>query len=109
MTGMNSFQWQWRPNLRLGGSLALSIQFVFLAGAILIGGMAAGGEAPVAKRPAEFREIPARGPVRFRPSEAETQVPEHFQLSPHEFEYQTRLLRAGEKFRLLRVTFPSPV
>jgi dienelactone hydrolase len=95
--------------LRIGGSLALAIPLGCLAAVLLIGGAAAAGEAPVAKQHAEFREIPARGSVRFHLTEAESRVPEHFQLQPHEFAYQTRPLRAGENFRLLRVTFPSPV
>ena len=61
-------------------------------------------------RPApEFAEVPAQGQVTFRPGATEDRVPAHFRLDSHEFEFQSRVLRSGEKYRLHRLTFPSPV
>jgi dienelactone hydrolase len=57
----------------------------------------------------EFAEIPEKGKVRFKPAPAEDRVPEHFRLAAHEFEFHSKPVRAGSRFRMLRVTFPSPV
>ncbi len=52
--------------------------------------------------------FPNRAKVRFCPGDAESRVPLHFRLDAHEFEFQSRVLRGGEKYRLHRLTFPSP-
>ncbi|MGE5192794.1 MAG: alpha/beta hydrolase family protein [Deltaproteobacteria bacterium] len=70
---------------------------------------AARAEEPVAKPAPEFADIPAREVVRFEPAEAESRVPEHFRLAAHDFEARSRAVRAGSRFRMVRVTFPSPV
>jgi dienelactone hydrolase len=57
----------------------------------------------------EFVEVPTQGEVSFRPAESESRVPSHFQLEPHKFEFQSRVLRGGDKYRMHRLTFPSPV
>src|SRR6266446_1489605 len=70
---------------------------------------AARADEPAPKTEVEFAEVPARGMVRFEPAQTEEQVPEHFRLAAHEFEFQSRLVRGGGKLRMLRVTFASPV
>jgi dienelactone hydrolase len=57
----------------------------------------------------QFAEIPAEGKAEFRSAADEAQVPKLFQLQPHEFGFQSRFVHGGEKFRMYRVTFPSPV
>jgi cephalosporin-C deacetylase-like acetyl esterase len=47
--------------------------------------------------------------VKFEPAKDESNVPEHFRLTMHDFDFQSRPVRGGAKFRMLRVTFPSPV
>jgi dienelactone hydrolase len=76
---------------------------------LLLCAAVAAAEEPLPKRAAEFAEIPPRGTVRFEPGDAESQVPEHFRLPAHEFEFQSRGVQGGARFRMLRVTFPSPV
>jgi dienelactone hydrolase len=76
---------------------------------LLLCAAVAKAEEPAAKPAAEFAEIPARGTVRFEPGDAESKVPEHFRLAAHEFAFQSRAVQGGNRFRMLRVTFPSPV
>ena len=66
-------------------------------------------EDPPSKPAPEFAELPARGTVHFVSGETEDEVPERFQLKPHEFDYQTKTVRTAGKIRFSRVTFPSPV
>jgi len=82
-------------------NLALSILFVAFA--------VAHADEPASKSEPEYTAVPARGTVRFEPAQDEVQVPEHFRLTAHDFDFQSRPLRGGAKFRMLRVTFPSPV
>ena len=61
-------------------------------------------------RPAvEFADVPAQGQVTFRAGDSEGRVPAHFRLDSHTFEFQSRVLRGGQKYRLHRLTFPSPL
>jgi cephalosporin-C deacetylase-like acetyl esterase len=71
--------------------------------------LAARAAEPELKSEPEYTEVPAHGNVKFEPPQDESQVPEHFRLTAHEFDYQSRPVRGGGKFRMLRVTFPSPV
>lgn len=56
-----------------------------------------------------FADLPERGTARFKTGSAESTVPGHFHLEPHEFDFQSRLAHGGEKYRMHKVTFPSPV
>jgi cephalosporin-C deacetylase-like acetyl esterase len=76
---------------------------------LLLCAAAAVAEEAAPKRAPEFAEIPARGTVRFKTGDAESRVPEHFRLPEHEFVFQSRAVQSGARFRMLRVTFPSPV
>ncbi|MBS0264345.1 MAG: alpha/beta hydrolase family protein [Planctomycetes bacterium] len=62
-----------------------------------------------AKPVSAFTDVPAAGKVEFRPAALETSIPERFRLTGHEFDFQSQLAHGGEKFRMFRVTFPSPV
>ena len=64
---------------------------------------------PAGEMPPEFVTLPAKSLVRFRPTEAERQVPERFRLPPHEFSAQAISERETVSTRVFRVTFPSPV
>src|SRR5262245_25786182 len=77
--------------------------------ALLTFAAAARADGPASRPAPEFAEVAARGKVQFEPAEAEQEVPEHFRLTAHEFEFQSRAVREGSKFRMLRITFPSPV
>lgn len=61
------------------------------------------------KAPPEFPELPARGTIRFEPAGLESNVPEHFRLEAHEFDFRSKVLREGKVMRIARLTFPSPV
>jgi cephalosporin-C deacetylase-like acetyl esterase len=61
------------------------------------------------KATSEFVDVPAQGQVTFNPDESESRVPAHFRLDSHKFEFQSRLLRGGDKYRMHRLTYPSPV
>ena len=61
------------------------------------------------KPPIEFAEIADRGLIKLQPGDSERTVPERFRLEAHEFEFRSKPVRSGAKFRLVRVTFPSPV
>jgi len=56
-----------------------------------------------------FVDLPEQGTARFKTGIAEPTVPAHFHLEPHEFEFQARFAHGGEKYRMHKVTFPSPV
>jgi dienelactone hydrolase len=90
-------------------SLPRAICRALILSTLLLAFSAARAEEPGDKLAPEFAEIAARGVVCFEPAAAESEVPEHFRLQSHEFEYQSRPVRAGNRFRMLRVTFPSPV
>jgi cephalosporin-C deacetylase-like acetyl esterase len=47
--------------------------------------------------------------VGFRPAEKEEIVPHRFRLDAHEFDFKSQYVQGGGKFRMFRVTFPSPV
>src|SRR5262245_13401647 len=79
------------------------------AAVLLTCGAAAIADESTSKRTPECADVASRGIVQFEPVDGEKQVPEHFRLPAHEFEFQSRPVRAGMKFRMLRVTFPSPV
>ncbi|HLJ10505.1 MAG TPA: alpha/beta hydrolase family protein [Planctomycetaceae bacterium] len=87
---------------------ALGFSWLTLALVVVSASLATAEERP-SKPAREFVDIPARGTIRFETSQAEDAVPEHFRLQPHEFEFETRFLQSGGKFRLLRLTYPSPV
>jgi dienelactone hydrolase len=76
---------------------------------LLLACAAARADEPAEKRAQEFADVPAKGKVRFAPAAGEERVPEHFRLASHEFEFQSRPVQSGSRFRMLRVTFPSPV
>jgi cephalosporin-C deacetylase-like acetyl esterase len=77
---------------------------------LLIAGTAAVPDDSAAQKPAlEFAEIASRADVRFDPGDGEPKVPERFRLAAHDFECRARPVRSGSRFRLVRVTFPSPV
>jgi dienelactone hydrolase len=57
----------------------------------------------------EFADIPAQGQVVFSPGGTETNVPTPFRLESHNFEFQSRAVRSGQKYRLHRLIYPSPV
>ena len=83
-----------------------------LAAAVMLLATADGparADEPVEKPRAEFAEVPARGKVRFENAAGSDRIPEQFRLEPHEFDFRTRPLRTGKHFRLMAVTFPSPV
>jgi hypothetical protein len=86
-----------------------TLRFAPLAAALLLSSVAVRAAEPAPKTAPEFTVVPARGPVTFEPGDAEITVPEHFRLDRHEFEYQARPVYGGNRFRMLRVTFPSPV
>src|SRR5262245_59836785 len=88
---------------RLTGRDAIAIVALFTFAA------AARADGPASRPAPEFAEVAARGSVQFEPAETEQDVPEHFRLTAHDFEFQSRAVRGGPKFRMLRVTFPSPV
>ncbi|MFN9270293.1 MAG: alpha/beta hydrolase family protein [Planctomycetaceae bacterium] len=58
---------------------------------------------------AEWCELPDTGEVPFAPAENELQVPEHFRLESHRFEFETKVLRKANRVRAARVKFPSAV
>ena len=64
---------------------------------------------PAAKSTVEFAVVPEQGQVTFIPAETEGRVPAHFRLEAHKFDFQSRVLRGGDKYRMHRLTFPSPV
>jgi len=63
----------------------------------------------VSDQPIKFCELPVTGSIDFSPAETEASVPEHFQLSSHQFEFTTRPLRKANRVRACEVMFPSPV
>ena len=70
-------------------------------------------DAPVAKNQwhtlrVEFAEIADRALVKFQPGDSEATVPERFRLEAHEFEFRSKAIRSGARFRVLHVKFPSP-
>jgi len=68
------------------------------------------GPAQTAVEPrSAFLELAAAGSIRFRVTPDEPQVPEHFRLEDHTFDYQARPLRQTRAVRAVGVTFPSPV
>lgn len=79
-----------------------------LAG-LLIFLTAAGADETAAKPATQFADVAALGKVDFQPAANEGNVPERFQLQSHEFEFKSQFAYGGEKFRMYRVTFPSPV
>ncbi len=81
----------------------LAVVWLFFSGV-----MGAADERP-AKKALHFLEIPARGTVTFQPGPDESKVPEYFRLTPHQFEFRTKPLYAGPKYRVSRLTYPSPV
>lgn len=52
---------------------------------------------------------PTRGEATFRPSEAESSVPERFRLEGATFPYEMEDLRRDRKYTVWAVRFPSPV
>jgi len=60
-------------------------------------------------REVEYCPLPPQGTVAFRPAENEADVPPHFQLAEHEFDFTTKPLRKANRVRACQVTFPSPV
>jgi dienelactone hydrolase len=88
------------------GVLLLAIQCCVIA--------AARGEdrspvSPTSGRGVEYCPLPPRGKVAFQPAENEADVPPHFQLQEHEFDFTTKPLRKANRVRACQVTFPSPV
>ncbi|MBI3862197.1 MAG: alpha/beta hydrolase family protein [Planctomycetia bacterium] len=57
----------------------------------------------------QFADVAAEGKVAFKPAADESNVPKLFQLQPREFEYKSQYAHGGARFRMYRVTFPSPV
>src|SRR5579872_1681551 len=82
--------------------------FALMAAAIYLPGHCRADE-PAEKRQAEFVEVPERDTVRFENAEGSDHIPEPFRLEPHEFAARARLARSGKHFRIMGVTFPSPV
>jgi dienelactone hydrolase len=76
---------------------------------LVLGTAAVPDDSPAPKPAVEFAEIATRGNVTFQPGDAESEVPVRFRLKAHEFEFRAKPVRSGSKFRLVRVTFPSPV
>lgn len=68
-------------------------------------------ERPAASKSAgvNYLEIPQTGQVSFQPAEEEQQVPEHFRLAPHEFDFESQPVKQANRVRAVKVTFPSPV
>lgn len=64
---------------------------------------------PAEKPEFEFVEVPERDTVQFENAEGSDRIPEQFRLEPHEFAARARLARPGKHFRIMGVTFPSPV
>lgn len=62
-----------------------------------------------AKPAAEFVDVPATGQVTFTPADTEGRVPAHFKLESHNFEFKSRAMYGGEKYRMHKLTYPSPV
>ena len=79
-----------------------------IGAALFAGAPGRADEKPVRSAP-EFAEVPAQGRVTFSPGDSEGRVPTQFRLDSHQFEFQSRVLRGGEKYRLHRLTYPSPV
>ena len=57
----------------------------------------------------EYCPLPPQGKVVFRPAGNEAEVPPHFQLEAHEFDFWAKPLRKANRVRACQVTFPSPV
>src|SRR5262245_8975261 len=76
---------------------------------LLVAFAVARADEPASKSELEYTDVPTRGTVRFEPAQDEVQIPEHFRLTAHDFDFQSRPLLGGARLRMLRVTFPSPV
>jgi cephalosporin-C deacetylase-like acetyl esterase len=57
----------------------------------------------------EYCPLPPQGKVAFQPAENEAEVPTHFRLEAHEFDFTSKPLRKANRVRACQVTFPSPV
>ena len=64
---------------------------------------------PTGGREVEYCPLAPHGKVAFQPAENEAEVPTHFQLEAHEFDFATKPLRKANRVRACQVTFPSPV
>jgi cephalosporin-C deacetylase-like acetyl esterase len=100
-----------RPTLRGISIWQFGVKRHSLAAVFLLAAStAAVADEPAAPKPAvEFAEIVDRGLVKFQSGDSESTVPERFRLETHEFEFLSKPVRSGARFRLVRVTFPSPV
>jgi len=83
-----------------------SVAFLAL---LLLAPAASKSEEKPAKSVVEFMDVPAAGEVTFTTAETESRVPAHFQLESHKFEFKSKAAHGGEKYRMHRLTFPSPV
>jgi len=92
----------WRMRLMARSSLGLSAM-LFLC--LVATGRAADNSAIAAAHLA----VPKFGTVDFRPTEAESTVPQLFHLKSHRFSFETEYTRASGPVRIYKVRFPSPV
>jgi cephalosporin-C deacetylase-like acetyl esterase len=87
----------------------IRVSAVALLTLLLATAVPAAAEEKPARAALEFVDVPEQGQVTFSPGESESRVPTQFQLDSHKFEFQSRVLRGGDKYRMHRLTYPSPV
>ena len=58
---------------------------------------------------ASFANVDKQGTTSFQPTTGEKDVPRHFRLQPHTFEFKAAFERKSGDVHVHRVTFPSPV
>ncbi len=86
---------------------------VLFAGLVFVGESVRAADLPESKaksaKTPEYLLIPTTGVVPYVPADDEAQVPEHFRLDRHEFDFRSQPVKQANRVRATRVTFPSPV